>query len=114
MLHGYDDQGSQFDAKGNFDNWWTADDRKKFEERTAKLVNQFDNYVAIDGLHVKGELTLGENIADLGGLTVAYDAFHKATENMRLRPIDQLLDHCPSAARPLSRARWNTVSCALS
>ncbi|HPF74183.1 MAG: M13 family metallopeptidase [Rhodanobacteraceae bacterium] len=88
MLHGYDDQGSQFDAKGNFDNWWTADDRKKFEERTAKLVNQFDNYVAIDGLHVKGELTLGENIADLGGLTVAYDAFHKATENMRLRPIN--------------------------
>ena len=88
MLHGYDYQGSQFDAKGNFDNWWTADDRKKFEERTAKLVNQFDNYVAIDGLHVKGELTLGENIADLGGLTVAYDAFHKATENMRLRPIN--------------------------
>ncbi|MEZ5465187.1 MAG: M13 family metallopeptidase [Lysobacteraceae bacterium] len=88
MLHGYDDQGSQFDAKGNFDNWWTADDRKKFEERTAKLVNQFDSYVAIDGLHVKGELTLGENIADLGGLTVAYDAFHKATENMRLRPIN--------------------------
>ncbi|MCB1561331.1 MAG: M13 family metallopeptidase [Xanthomonadales bacterium] len=88
MLHGYDDQGSQFDAKGNFDNWWSAEDREKFVARTAKLVKQFDDYVAIDGLHVKGELTLGENIADLGGLTVAFDAFHKATENMRLRPIN--------------------------
>jgi len=88
MLHGYDDQGSQFDAKGNFNNWWTAEDREKFEARTARLVKQFDDYVAIDGLHVKGELTLGENIADLGGLTVAYDAFRKATENARLRPIN--------------------------
>ncbi|MGV8943547.1 M13 family metallopeptidase [Thermomonas sp.] len=78
MLHGYDDQGSQFDAKGNFNNWWTASDSKGFKERTTKLVKQFDNYAAIDGLHVKGELTLGENIADLGGLTVAYDALQKA------------------------------------
>ena len=78
MLHGYDDQGSQFDAKGNFNNWWKDSDSKGFKERTAKLVKQFDNYEAIDGLHVKGELTLGENIADLGGLTVAYDALQKA------------------------------------
>ncbi len=78
MLHGYDDQGSQFDAKGNFSNWWTDSDSKGFKERTAKLVKQFDDYEAIDGLHVKGELTLGENIADLGGLTVAYDALQKA------------------------------------
>ena len=78
MFHGYDDQGSQFDAQGNFKNWWTAEDKKKFEERTARLVKQFDDYVAIDGLHVKGQLTLGENIADLGGLNVAYDALQMA------------------------------------
>jgi putative endopeptidase len=78
MMHGYDDQGSQFDAKGNFNNWWTDSDTKGFKERTAKLVKQFDGYEAIDGIHVKGELTLGENIADLGGLTVSYDALQKA------------------------------------
>ena len=78
MLHGYDDQDSQFDATGNFNNWWTKADRDGFESRTAKLVKQFDDYVAIDGLHVKGQLTLGENIADLGGLNVAWDAYQKA------------------------------------
>jgi putative endopeptidase len=78
MLHGYDDQGSQFDAKGNFNNWWTKADRDGFESRTARLVKQFDDYEAIDGLHVKGQLTLGENIADLGGLNVAWDAYQKA------------------------------------
>jgi putative endopeptidase len=78
MLHGYDDQGSQFDAKGNFNNWWTAADSKGFKGRTDRLVKQFDDYVAIDNLHVKGELTLGENIADLGGLNVAWDAYQNA------------------------------------
>jgi putative endopeptidase len=78
MSHGYDDQGSQFDADGNFVNWWTDADRKAFESRTDKLVQQFDDYVAIDDLHVKGALTLGENIADLGGLATAYDALQIA------------------------------------
>jgi putative endopeptidase len=78
MLHGYDDQGSQFDAKGNFNNWWTKADMTGFQSRTARLVKQFDDYEAIDGLHVKGELTLGENIADLGGLNVAWDAYQNA------------------------------------
>ena len=78
MLHGYDDQGSQFDAKGNFNNWWTKADLTGFQSRTARLVKQFDDYEAIDGLHVKGELTLGENIADLGGLNVAWDAYQQA------------------------------------
>ena len=90
MLHGYDDKGSQFDAEGNFETWWTDADRAAFEQRTAKLVGQFDGYEAIDGLHVKGELTLGENIADLGGLSVAYDAFRMATANQRLQPIDAM------------------------
>jgi putative endopeptidase len=78
MSHGYDDQGSRFDARGNFDNWWTDADRQAFEARTDKLVRQFDDYVAIDDLHVKGKLTLGENIADLGGLATAYDALQVA------------------------------------
>ena len=78
MTHGYDDEGSQFDAQGNLNNWWTSADKKQFDARTDKLVNQFDGYVAIDGMHVHGKQTLGENIADLGGLNVAYDALQKA------------------------------------
>jgi len=72
--HGYDDQGSQFDAKGNNVNWWTKDDREKFDARTDRLVKQFDAYEPLPGKHVNGKLTLGENIADLGGLNVAHDA----------------------------------------
>ncbi len=78
MIHGYDDSGSQFDAKGNFENWWTADDRKGFDARTGKLGAQFDQYESIDGIHVNGKLTMGENIADLGGLSVALDAMKTA------------------------------------
>ena len=78
MTHGYDDKGSQFDAQGNNSNWWTEADRKQFEARTDKLVKQFDGYVALEDLHVKGKLTLGENIADLGGLNIAYDALQMA------------------------------------
>jgi putative endopeptidase len=90
MLHGYDDQGSQFDAKGNFANWWQEADRKGFEARTAKLVKQFDDSESIDGLHVKGQLTLGENIADLGGLTVAYDALQKALADAGKSPDEKI------------------------
>ena len=90
MLHGYDDQGSQFDAKGNFANWWQDADKTGFEARTGKLVQQFDDYVSIDGLHVKGQLTLGENIADLGGLTVAYDAMQKALADAGKSPAEKI------------------------
>jgi putative endopeptidase len=76
--HGYDDQGSQFDAKGNNLNWWTKEDREKFDARTDRLVQQFDAYEPLPGKHVNGKLTLGENIADLGGLNVAYDALQVA------------------------------------
>ena len=95
MLHGYDDQGSQFDAEGNFANWWQDADRKGFEARTAKLVKQFDDYESIDGLHVKGELTLGENIADLGGLTVAYDAYRKALADAGIDPDAEIDGYTP-------------------
>ena len=80
LTHGFDDQGAQFDSDGNLKNWWTKDDLERFKARTGKLAKQFDDYVAIDDVHVKGELTLGENIADLGGLTIAYYAYKKSLE----------------------------------
>jgi putative endopeptidase len=81
MLHGFDDQGSRFDADGNLRDWWTGTDRKQFDARTAKLVEQFSAYVPVDKLHINGKLTLGENIADLGGIQVAWDAFRIATHD---------------------------------
>jgi len=90
MTHGFDDQGSQFDAKGNLTEWWSPDDRKQFEARTAKLAQQFAAYVPIDDLHIDGKLTLGENIADLGGLLVAYDAFKLTAQGKGDEKIDGL------------------------
>jgi putative endopeptidase len=78
MSHGYDDQGSKFDAQGNNTNWWTDADRKAFEERTTKLGAQFDGYEALPGKHVNGQLTMGENIGDLGGINAAYQALQMA------------------------------------
>ncbi|UKE63955.1 peptidase [Xanthomonas translucens pv. poae] len=78
MTHGYDDQGARFEPTGNFENWWTPADAKNFARLTGKLVKQFDEY-KVDGKPVNGKLTLGENIADLGGLSTAYDALQKAT-----------------------------------
>ncbi|MCC4607301.1 M13 family metallopeptidase [Xanthomonas campestris] len=91
--HGFDDQGSQFDGAGNNVNWWTPQDRKAFDARTDVLVKQFDDYVPLPNhptLHVNGKLTLGENIADLGGLNIAYDALQTAlrTHPERARTID--------------------------
>jgi putative endopeptidase len=80
ILHAFDDQGSKFDARGNLADWWTPQDRAQFDARTAALVDQFDAYVAIDELHVDGRLTLGENIADLGGLLLAWDAFQATAQ----------------------------------
>ncbi len=80
MTHGFDDQGRQFDAHGNLKNWWTPEDLKRFKARAQCIVNQFDNYVAIGHQHENGKLVLGEAIADLGGLTIAYKAFKKTPE----------------------------------
>jgi putative endopeptidase len=80
ITHGFDDQGSQFDAEGNLKSWWTKEDRTKFEERAACVTNQFNNYEVQPGLNINGKLTLGENIADLGGLAMAYEAFQKSLE----------------------------------
>ncbi|HEX4854496.1 M13 family metallopeptidase [Arenimonas sp.] len=78
MLHGFDDQGSKFDAAGNMANWWTDADRANFNARTDKLAEQYSGYEALPGMNVNGRLGLGENIADLGGVTVAYDALKRA------------------------------------
>jgi putative endopeptidase len=80
MTHGYDDQGSRFGPTGKFENWWTEADAKGFAGRTDKLIAQFDAYTTADGQKLNGRHTLGENIADLGGLATAYDAMKKATE----------------------------------
>jgi putative endopeptidase len=76
--HGFDDKGSKYDAKGNLSNWWTEDDRKLFEERTGRIVAQFNAYEVLDGVFINGSLTQGENIADLAGLTMAYYAYLNA------------------------------------
>jgi putative endopeptidase len=78
LTHGFDDQGSQFDADGNMKMWWSKEDYDNFKTKTAMIVKQFDNYVAIDTMHVNGSMTQGENIADLGGLTMAYYAYKKS------------------------------------
>jgi putative endopeptidase len=90
LLHGFDDQGSRFDANGALADWWTDDDRKEFEARTKKLVEQFGRFVPIDDLAINGELTLGENIADLGGLQVAWDAWQIARAGKPDENIDGL------------------------
>ena len=76
MSHGYDDQGSRFDAHGVLHNWWTKADRAAFDARTKALTDQYDSYEPVPGIHINGKLTLGENIADLAGLTIAYKAYH--------------------------------------
>ena len=80
ISHGFDDSGSRFDAEGNLKMWWTADDRKLFEERAACVVDQWDKYEIQPGVFMVGKLALGENIGDFAGLTVAYDAFLKSLE----------------------------------
>jgi len=88
MTHGFDDQGRQYDKEGNLHDWWLADDSKNFEAKTKVLVDQYDNYKILDSLHVDGKLTLGENIADLGGMNVAYNGLQKALSGKKAEKID--------------------------
>ncbi len=87
MTHGFDDQGRQYDAVGNLRDWWTADDAKRFAERSQALVRQYGGYVSVDDVKLNGELTQGENIADLGGLKIAYLALEKTLANKRMMKI---------------------------
>jgi predicted metalloendopeptidase len=88
MTHGFDDEGRKFDASGNLAEWWTKEDAQRFEQRAKSVSDQFDGYVAVDTLHVKGALTLGENIADLGGITIAYYAYQKQAAGKPREIID--------------------------
>ncbi len=88
LTHGFDDQGRQYGADGNLKDWWTADDAKQFNERAHKVVEQFNGFTVNDSVHVNGELTLGENLADLGGLNIAYEAFKKTEEGKSNKMID--------------------------
>ncbi len=88
ITHGFDDQGSRSDAQGNLVNWWTADDRKKFNAKTDKLVAQYDECTVLGDLHVNGKLTLGENIADLGGVTISYAAYQKSLNGRAAPKLD--------------------------
>ncbi|MFP4525000.1 MAG: M13 family metallopeptidase [Bacteroidales bacterium] len=84
MTHGFDDQGRQYDKEGNLNDWWTKEDSEKFEKRTQILVEQYNEKTVLDTVKADGELTLGENIADLGGLSIAHTAFKNATSNKEL------------------------------
>lgn len=90
MGHGFDDQGSKSDAYGVQRNWWTDEDRANFEARTTRLGAQYDTYEPIEGQFVNGSLTMGENIGDLGGLSVAYEAYQIATAGKKVPVIDGL------------------------
>jgi putative endopeptidase len=84
LTHGFDDEGRQFDAKGNLAEWWTKDDATKFEQKADCMVKQFDAFVPVDDVHVNGKLTLGENLADLGGLWLAYLAWESKAQAANL------------------------------
>ena len=90
LTHGFDDQGSQFDAKGNLSDWWTADDKKEFNSRTQCVADQYSGYSAVDDVKLNGKLTLGENTADNGGLRIAYMALLATFAGKEPAPTDGL------------------------
>jgi endothelin-converting enzyme/putative endopeptidase len=90
ISHGFDDKGSKFDGNGNLRNWWTEDDRAEFEKRARGLIDQYGAYEPIEGMKINGELTLGENIGDLGGLSVAYAAYRLSLDGKEPPVIDGL------------------------
>ncbi len=90
LTHGFDDEGRQFDGQGNLRDWWTASDAKEFKQRTACVAKQYSAYTVMDDVKVNGDLTLGENIADLGGLLLAYSAWKESVRDTKLKPIDEL------------------------
>ena len=88
LTHGFDDEGSQFDGDGNLKSWWTKEDRKRFDAKAAQLAKQFDGYEPVKGQHINGKLTLGENIADLGGMVIAHRAWQLALKGQPSPVID--------------------------
>lgn len=88
MTHTFDDQGAQFDKYGNVKNWWTADDYKKFKAKTQQVIDLYNTFTVLDTLHVKGAMTVGENTADIGGVSIAYDAFKMTKEGHDTMKVD--------------------------
>jgi endothelin-converting enzyme/putative endopeptidase len=90
LTHGFDDEGRQFDAEGNLRDWWTPEDAKQFQERADCISSQYSGYTIVDDIKINGKLTLGEDVADLGGLILAYMAWKTDTKGQKLDPIDAL------------------------
>ena len=90
ITHGFDDQGSQYDENGNLNNWWTPEDLKKFQAKTKLIVSQFNKYTVLGSKHINGEATQGENIADLGGVVMGYEAFKKTAQYKNNKKISNL------------------------
>jgi putative endopeptidase len=88
MTHGFDDQGRQYDAQGNLKDWWQPSDGAKFLQKAGGVIQQYNNYRVLDSLHVNGDLTLGENLADIGGLAIAWDAFQLTAQARSKEKID--------------------------
>jgi endothelin-converting enzyme/putative endopeptidase len=107
LTHGFDDEGSQYDAKGNLKNWWTKEDREKFEARTKCVSDQYSQYVVVDDVHINGRLTMGEDVADLGGEILAYIAWQGATANKNLQPVDGLT---PEQRFFIGYAQWDCAN----
>ena len=107
LTHGFDDQGSKFDAMGNLKNWWTPEDLKNFQARGDCIVKQFDSFEVEPGLHENGKLVEGESIADLGGLTIAYAALQKTLEGKPAASADRRIH------RPIKDSSWAGRRCGL-
>jgi putative endopeptidase len=90
VTHGFDDEGRQYDEAGNLRNWWTKEDEERFNAKARRMIDQFQHYVVLDSLHVNGKASLGENIADLGGVVIGYEAFKKTREGRTDTLIDGL------------------------
>ncbi|HRH59037.1 MAG TPA: M13 family metallopeptidase, partial [Chitinophagaceae bacterium] len=88
MTHGFDDQGAQYDKDGNLKNWWSEADYAKFKAKSQQVIDLYNSFTVLDTVHVKGELTNGENIADIGGLAIAYDAFKMTPQGKDTVKID--------------------------
>jgi endothelin-converting enzyme/putative endopeptidase len=107
LTHGFDDEGSQFDAKGNLKDWWTKEDREKFDARTQCVDNQYSSYVSVEDVHINGKLTLGENVADLGGEILAYMAWQEKDKKQNLQPVDGLT---PEQRFFIGFAQWDCAN----
>jgi len=107
LTHAFDDEGSQFDAKGNLRNWWTEEDRKKFDSRTKCVQDQYSQYVVVDDVHINGALTLGEDVADLGGELLGYMAWKDKTKGMNLQQVDGLT---PAQRFFVGFAQWDCAN----